>query len=208
MSERISCDGRRLLGAAASSLAAAGVGRIAAAPHSSFGAVKQVNAGLLSVGDAEAGPATGTPVVLLHGWPYDIHSQYYFATERGRLGYSKNWYDSDWHFDDATYDRTVASFRNPDQVSIVTHNYRWRLSLANGEPRYDELEDKLSRAPVITVPTITIASDFDGPLADGARYVKQFPARHVHRILKGIGHNVPQEAPDAFAKAVVEANAL
>jgi pimeloyl-ACP methyl ester carboxylesterase len=144
------------------------------------------------------------------GWWY----QYYFATERGKLGYSENRYDFNkliwknvspkWDFDDATFDRTAASFNNPDHVSIVIHNYRWRLSLAQGEPRYDDLEQKLFEAPVIAVPAITIASDFDGAAADGTSYAKQFSGKYSHRIFKGIGHNVPQEAPQAFAKAVVD----
>ena len=144
------------------------------------------------------------------GWWY----QYYFATERGRLGYSKYRRDFNkliwrivspkWDFDDATFDRTAASFNNPDHVSIVIHNYRWRLSLAKGEPRYDDLEQKLFKAPVIAVPAITIASDFDGAAANGTSYRKQFSGKYSHRIFKGIGHNVPQEAPQAFAKAVVD----
>ena len=109
-----------------------------------------------------------------------------------------------WNFDDATFDRTAASFNNPDHVSIVIHNYRWRLSLAKGEPQCDPLEQKLSEGPVITMPTITIASDFDGPAADGKAYATKFSGKYSHRIFRGIGHNVPQEAPQAFAKAVVD----
>ena len=292
--------------------------------------IQQIDAGLLNVGYADGGPKTGTPVILLHGWPYDIHSyeevapllaakgyrvivpylrgygstrflsartfrngqqsavaldivklmdalgiqkailggfdwgsrtvnivaalwperclglvavsgylvtnvaaqskplppiaeygwwyQYYFATDRGRLGYSQNRHDFDkliwaqaspkWKFDDATYERSAASFDNPDHVDIVIHNYRWRLGLAKGEPQYDELEKKLSSRPPITVPTITIASDFDGPLADGKAYADRFSGPYRHRILPGIGHNVPQEAPEAFAKAVLDADRL
>jgi pimeloyl-ACP methyl ester carboxylesterase len=294
--------------------------------NTSFGPLKQIDAGLLNVGYAEGGPANGPVVILLHGWPYDIHSyidvvpllasagyraivpylrgygttrflstdtfrnaqqsavaldiialmdalkidkaiiagfdwgartadvmaalwpqrckalvsvsgylitnltanlkplppaaeygwwyQYYFATERGRLGYSENrhafnkliWKNASpkWNFDDATFDRTAASFNNPDHVSIVIHNYRWRLSLAKGEPQYDPLEQKLSEGPVITMPTITIASDFDGPAADGKAYATKFSGKYSHRIFRGIGHNVPQETPQAFAKAVVD----
>ena len=294
--------------------------------NTSFGSLKQINAGLLNVGYAEAGPAGSPVVILLHGWPYDIHSyvdvapllasagfrvivpylrgygttrflssetfrngqqsavaldiialmdalevekaiiagfdwgartadimaalwperckaivsvsgylinnpkanlqplppnaelgwwyQYYFATERGKLGYGEYRHDFNkliwknaspkWNFDDATFDRTAASFDNPDHVSIVIHNYRWRLSLAKGEPRYDALEQKLFAAPVIAVPAITIASDFDGPAADGTSYAKRFSGKYSHRVLEGIGHNVPQEAPQAFAEAVVE----
>ena len=344
MSEHINHDRRRFLGAAITTVAAASLGAIRSAraqssktqqadvaptkpaSHTSFGPIKQIDAGLLNVGYAEVGPSDGPVVILLHGWPYDIHSyvdvapllasagyraivpylrgygttrfrssdtfrnaqqsavaldiialmdalrikkaivagfdwgsrtaaimaalwperckalvavsgylitnlkanlqplppaaelgwwyQYYFSTERGRLGYSKNRYDFNkliwksaspkWDFDDATFGRTATSFDNPDHVDIVIHNYRWRLSLAKGEPRYDSLEEKLSQAPVITVPAITIASDFDGATADGTAYAKKFSGKYSHRILDGIGHNVPQEAPDAFAKAVIE----
>jgi pimeloyl-ACP methyl ester carboxylesterase len=344
MSEHINHHRRRFLGTAATSIAAASLGvirparaqssktqRADVAPtkpgsHTSFGPIKQIDASLLNVGYAEVGPTDGPVVILLHGWPYDIHSyvdvapllasagyraivpylrgygttrflssetfrnaqqsavaldiialmdalqirkaivagfdwgsrtaailaalwperckalvavsgylitnlkanlqplppaaelgwwyQYYFSTERGALGYAKNRHDFNkliwknaspkWDFDDAIFDRTAASFDNPDHVSIVIHNYRWRLSLAKGEPRYDALEEKLSRAPLITVPAITIASDFDGAAADGKAYANKFSGKYSHRILNGIGHNVPQEAPDAFAKAVVE----
>jgi pimeloyl-ACP methyl ester carboxylesterase len=294
--------------------------------NTSFGPLKQIDAGLLNVGYAEAGPATGPPVILLHGWPYDIHSyvdvapllasagywviipylrgygttrflssqtfrngqqsavaldiialmdalkiekaiiagfdwgartanimaalwperckaivsvsgylitnlkanlkplpptaewgwwyQYYFATERGRIGYSDNrhafnkliWKNASpkWDFDDATFDRTAVAFNNPDHVGIVIHNYRWRLSLVEGEPQYDNLEQRLVEGPVITVPAITIASDFDGPAADGRGYAKKFSGKYSHRLLRGIGHNVPEEAPEAFAKVVVD----
>jgi pimeloyl-ACP methyl ester carboxylesterase len=293
---------------------------------SSFGPLKQIDAGVLNIGYAEAGPAEGSPVILLHGWPYDIYSyvdvapllasagyrvivpylrgygttrflsadtfrngqqsvvaldiialmdalkiekailggydwgartvdimaalwperskaivsvsgylitnlaanqrplppatelgwwyQYYFATERGMVGYGENRHDFNkliwklaspkWNFDDATYERTAASFNNSDHVSIVIHNYRWRLSLAKGDPRYDDLEKKLFGSPVIPVPAITIASDFDGAASDGAAYRKQFSGKYSHRILKDIGHNVPQEAPQAFAQAITD----
>jgi pimeloyl-ACP methyl ester carboxylesterase len=336
-------DRRRFLGTAAMSVAGAQLAVVASAKaqssnilagnaltsgrgaHTSFGALKQVDAGLLNVGYAEAGPADGPAVILLHGWPYDIYSyvdvapllaaagyrvivpylrgygttrflssetfrngqqsvvaldvvalldslkikkaivagfdwgartadiiaalwperckalvsvsgylitnlkanlepmppkvelgwwyQYYFATENGVLGYSKNRHDFNkliwhnvspkWDFDDATFDRTAASFNNPDHVNIVIHNYRWRISVAKGEPQYDHLEQKLFESPLISVPTITIASDFDGPAADGTAYAKQFSGKYSHRIFEGIGHNVPQEAPKAFADAVV-----
>ena len=344
LSEQVNHHRRRLLGPAATTIAAVTLGVIGCAEakssktrqadvpqnvsrsHASFGPIKQIDAGLLNIGYAEAGPADGTPVILLHGWPYDIHSyvdvapllaskgyhvivpylrgygttrflsnetfrngqqsvvaldiihlmdalkidkaviagfdwgarttdimaalwpqrckaivavsgylitsleanmkplppaaeygwwyQYYFATERGRLGYSANRHDFDkliwkivspkWDFDDATFDRTAASFDNPDHVDIVIHNYRWRLGLAKGEPQYDELEEKLFKGPVIAVPAITIASDFDGPAKEGKAYANKFSRKYSHRILDGIGHNVPQEAPEAFAKAVID----
>jgi len=144
------------------------------------------------------------------GWWY----QYYFATERGRRGYDKNRYEFNkliwklasptWNFDDAVYDRSASSFANPDHVAIVIDNYRWRLSLSRGESRYDDLEQKLAVIPAISVPTITIASDFDGAAADGAAYAKRFVGRYAHRVLRGIGHNVPQEAPEAFAQAIID----
>jgi pimeloyl-ACP methyl ester carboxylesterase len=336
----------RFLGAAVTSVAAAQLAAMGAAgaqtmtmpadgaatvrgKHTSFAALKQIDAGVLNVGYAEAGPADGRPVILLHGWPYDIHSyvdvapllaaagyrvivpflrgygtttflsgdtfrngqqaavasdiialmdalsidkaivggfdwgartaaiiaalwperckalvsvsgylitnravtvqplppkaelgwwyQYYFATENGVLGYTKNRYDFDkliwsivspkWNFDDATYDRTAAAFTNPDHVAIVIHNYRWRIALAEGESKYDDLEAKLAQGPVITVPAITIASDFDGAAADGAGYAKKFTGKYAHRIFTGVGHNVPQEAPQAFAKAILDVDA-
>ena len=147
-----------------------------------------------------------------YGWWY----QYYFATERGAAGYRQNTHDFNkliwktaspkWNFDDATYDRTASAFTNPDHVAVVVHNYRWRLSLANGETQYDTLEQRLSAMPVITVPTITIASDFDGPAIDGTSYRNKFSGKYSHRILAGIGHNVPQEAPQEFTNAVIDAD--
>jgi pimeloyl-ACP methyl ester carboxylesterase len=144
------------------------------------------------------------------GWWY----QYYFSTERGRLGYSENrrefnkliWQIASpkWDFDDDTFERTAVSFDNPDHVDIVIHNYRWRLSLAEGEPQYRDLEARLFERPVITVPTVTIGSDFDGAAADGRAYAEKFSGACSHRVLEGIGHNVPQEAPGAFTDAILE----
>jgi pimeloyl-ACP methyl ester carboxylesterase len=294
--------------------------------NTSFGTLKQIDAGLLNVGYAEAGPVDGPPVLLLHGWPYDIYSfvdvapllaaagyhvivpyvrgygttrflsadtvrnaqpsvvaldtialmdalkiqravfgafdwgartaniiatlwperckamvsvsgyligtpeankqplppqaeydwwyQYYFATERGRIGYEKYrrefnkliWQQASprWAFDDATYARSAASFDNPDHVAIVIHNYRWRLGLVPGETQYDALEKQLAQAPVIKVPTITMEGDANGaPHAPPSAYAKRFSGPYAHRDIKGgIGHNLPQEAPEAFAQAV------
>jgi len=346
MSDEINQDRRRFFGTVAMTIAAAqfemigstaaqsGKANPASVPtikpgtNTSFGALKQIDAGLLNVGYAEAGPANGPAVILLHGWPYDIHSyvdvapllasagyrvivpylrgygttrflssetvrngqpsvvaldlialmdalkiekatiagfdwgartaniiaalwperckamvsvsgyligsqgsgkiplppkaelewwyQYYFATERGRIGYDKNrrdfakliWKQASpkWNFDDATFERSAVSFNNPDHVSIVIHNYRWRLGLAEGEPKYDDLEKRLAEGPVITVPTITLEGDANGaPHPDGSSYAKKFSGKYAHRIVKGgVGHNLPQEAPQAFAEAVVE----
>ncbi|MEO8552389.1 MAG: alpha/beta hydrolase [Kofleriaceae bacterium] len=144
------------------------------------------------------------------GWWY----QYYFATDRGQRGYAANRHDfakliwktasPTWQFSDATFERSAAAFENPDHVAIVIHNYRWRQSLVDGERRYDALEAKLAKAPVITVPSLTIGSDFDGARANGAAYARKFTGRYSHRILPGIGHDVPQEAPKAFADAILE----
>ena len=295
---------------------------------SDFGELQQVDAGVLNVGYAEAGPADGPAVLLLHGWPYDIHSfvevapllaaagyrvimpylrgygttgflsgetlrngqqsvlardaialmdaleidkaivagfdwgartanivaalwperckamvsvsgyligspeanrvplppsaelqwwyQDYFATDRGRAGYDTYRRDfakliwqtasPNWDFDDATFDRSAASFDNPDHVSIVIHNYRWRLGLADGEPEYDDLEQRLAKGPVITVPTITLEGDANGaPHPDPGSYASKFLGNYSHRLIKGgIGHNLPQEAPQAFTEAIVE----
>ena len=334
MAETVNETRRRMLAATAMTIVGSQFTRAIAADtpagsaKSSFGPLKQVDAGLLNMGYAEAGPAGGRPVILLHGWPYDIYSfvdvapllasagyrvivpyvrgygttrflstetsrngqpsavasdvialmdalaiktavlagfdwgarsanivaalwperckamvsvsgyligsqeagklplppkaelewwyQYYFATERGRVGYDKNRHDfakliwqlasPQWKFDDATFDRSAASFDNPDHVAIVIHNYRWRLALAQGEPRYDDLERRLAQGPVITVPTITLEGDANGaPHPDPSAYAKKFSGKYAHRtITGGIGHNLPQEAPQAFAQAVID----
>ena len=296
--------------------------------NTSFGQLQQIDAGVLNVGYAEAGKSDGPAVILLHGWPYDIHSyvdvaprlskagyrvivpylrgygttrflssetlrngqqsvvaldiialmdalriekailggydwgartadiiaaifperckalvsvsgyligsqqagkvplppmaelawwyQYYFATERGRAGYETYRHDfarliwqlasPQWDFDDATFERSAASFDNPDHVSIVIHNYRWRLGLDEGEPKYDELEQRLAAGPDITVPTITLEGDANGaPHPDASAYAKKFSGSYVHRVIEGgVGHNLPQEAPQAFAQAIVD----
>jgi pimeloyl-ACP methyl ester carboxylesterase len=142
--------------------------------------------------------------------------QFYFATERGRAGYEKYrrefskliWQlaSPKWKFDDATFERSAAAFDNPDHVGIVIHNYRWRLGLAEGEPKYDDLERRLAAFPTIAVPTITLEGDANGaPHPDPGAYAKKFVGRYAHRTLEGgIGHNLPQEAPQAFADAIVE----
>ena len=346
MAEKLNHQRRRFIGAAAMTVAAAPFGlsgsgpaqagetRPAATPaikqraNTSLGELKEVEAGVLNVGYAEVGPAGGSPVMLLHGWPYDIHSysevapllaskgyrvfvpylrgygatrflsnetlrngqqsalavdiialmdalgigkaivggfdwgartanimaalwperckalvsvsgyligsreanktplppkaelewwyQFYFATERGRAGYEKNRRDFNrliwqlaspkWSFDDATFERSAASFDNPDHVQIVIHNYRWRLGLAEGEPKYDGLEKRLAAAPLIAVPAITLESDANGaPHPDASSYAGKFSGKYAHRVVAGgVGHNLPQEAPEAFARAVVE----
>jgi len=163
------------------------------------------------IGNQEAGKVPLPPRA-----EYDWWYQYYFATERGRVGYDKNRHDfakliwhlasPQWKFDDATFDRSAASFDNPDHVAIVIHNYRWRLALAQGEPKYDDLETRLAQGPVIAVPTITLEGDANGaPHADPSAYAKKFSGKYAHRtITGGIGHNLPQEAPQAFAQAVID----
>jgi pimeloyl-ACP methyl ester carboxylesterase len=167
------------------------------------------------IGSQQAGKAPLPPSAELQWW-----YQYYFATERGRAGYEKYrrefskliWQIASpkWNFDDATFDRTAAAFDNPDHVAVVIHNYRWRLSLAKGETQYDELERRLAAAPVIGVPTITLEGDANGaPHPEPAAYAAKFSGKYQHRLITGgIGHNLPQEAPDAFARAVLDAVAL
>ncbi|MDN3549306.1 alpha/beta fold hydrolase [Mucilaginibacter aquaedulcis] len=349
MSEQLKYDRRRFLSTAAITLAAGPLVMLSgsasakttdnksaktilgkSSTNNSLGQIKQINAGALNVGYAEAGPANGTPVILLHGWPYDIHSftdvvplltakgyrvivphlrghgttqflsketvrngqqsvvaldiialmdalkiqkavlagfdwgartacviaalwperckalvsvsgylvtnlndaqkplppkaefnwwyQYYFATERGREGYDKNRHEfakliwelasPKWNFDAATFDRSAASLDNPDHVDIVIHNYRWRLGLAAGEAKYDELEKRLTQITVITVPAITLEGDANGaPHPNPEQYRNRFSGKYTHRnITGGVGHNLPQEAPEAFAQAVIDAD--
>ncbi len=346
VSEQIRHNRRRFLGTAAITIGAAqlGVFRSAVAQSSqpkladtptikqgtitSFASLKQIDAGLLNVGFAEAGPAGGPVVILLHGWPYDIYSfvdvvpllasaghrvivpylrgygttrflssdsfrngqqsvvavdiialmdalridkailggfdwgartaaivaalwperckatvlvsgyligspaanqtplppkaalafwyQFYFATEMGRVGYEKYLHDFAkliWRtaspksdFDDATFDRSAASLNNPDHVAIAIHNYRWRIGLADGERKYDDLEKRLAERPVITVPTITMEGDSNGAIhPESAAYRNKFSGKYDYRLITGgVGHNLPQEAPQAFAQAVID----
>ncbi len=167
------------------------------------------------IGNQEAGKTPLPPAAELQWW-----YQYYFATERGRAGYEKYrrdfakliWHTASpqWHFDDATFDRSAAALDNPDHVAIVIHNYRWRLALAPGEPAYATYEAQLARAPVISVPTITLEGDANGaPHLEAAAYASKFSGRHEHRVAAGgIGHNLPQEAPQTFAKAVIDVDAF
>jgi pimeloyl-ACP methyl ester carboxylesterase len=163
------------------------------------------------IGSPEANQAPLPPQAELQWW-----YQFYFATERGRLGYEKNrrsfakliWQAASpaWHFDDATFERSAAAFDNPDHVAIVIHNYRWRLGLASGDAQYDRLEAKLGAFPPIAVPAITLEGDANGaPHPEPATYANKFVGKYAHRLVKGgIGHNLPQEAPHDFAQAVVD----
>ncbi|CAA9388698.1 Epoxide hydrolase [uncultured Leptolyngbya sp.] len=163
------------------------------------------------IGSLEANKMPLPPQAELEWW-----YQFYFATERGRVGYEKYRHDFNkliwqlaspkWHFDDATFDRSAASFNNPDHVGIVIHNYRWRLGLADGELKYDEIEKRLAAFPAIIVPTITLEGDANGaPHPNPSSYAKKFSGKYSHRTIKvNIGHNLPQEAPQEFTKAVVE----
>jgi pimeloyl-ACP methyl ester carboxylesterase len=163
------------------------------------------------IGSQVAGQVPLPPQAELQWW-----YQYYFATERGRTGYERYrrnfakliWQIASprWDFDDATFERSAAAFDNPDHVSIVIHNYRWRLGLAEGEAKYDELEQRLAAAPTITVPTITLEGDTNGaPHLDASSYASKFSGKYAHRIIEGgVGHNLPQEAPLAFVQAIVD----
>ncbi|SDP84349.1 Pimeloyl-ACP methyl ester carboxylesterase [Phyllobacterium sp. YR620] len=163
------------------------------------------------IGSQEANKKPLPPKAELAWW-----YQFYFATDRGRQGYDSNRHDfakliwqlasPKWNFDDATFDRSAEAFNNPDHVDIVIHNYRWRLGLAQGEPQYDGLEKKLAAGPLISVPTITMEGDANGaPHPEPASYRQKFSGKYEHRtITGGIGHNLPQEAPQAFAQAVID----
>jgi pimeloyl-ACP methyl ester carboxylesterase len=163
------------------------------------------------IGNQAAGKLPLPPEAELQWW-----YQYYFATERGRAGYDRYRHDfakliwrlasPKWSFDDATFERSAEAFDNPDHVDIVIHNYRWRLGLAEGEAEYSELEDRLAAGPVITAPTITLEGDANGaPHLEPAAYASKFAGTYSHRTIEGgIGHNLPQEAPEAFAKAVID----
>jgi pimeloyl-ACP methyl ester carboxylesterase len=163
------------------------------------------------IGSQQAGELPLAPEAERQWW-----YQYYFATERGRAGYERYrrefarliWQTASpqWDFDEATFERSAASLENPDHVAIVIDNYRWRIGLSNGEPQYDTLEQRLAAAPVINVPTITLEGDANGaPHPDPSSYAEKFRGPHSHRIIAGgIGHNLPQEAPDAFAQAVTD----
>jgi pimeloyl-ACP methyl ester carboxylesterase len=165
------------------------------------------------IGSQQANKTPLRPKAELAWW-----YQYYFATERGKAGYEQYRRDfakliwqiasPQWSFDDATFDRSAAAFDNPDHVAIAIHNYRWRLGLAEGEPKYDELETRLAAAPVVAVPTITLEGDANGaPHPDAGAYAKKFAGKYEHRVIAGgIGHNLPQEAPQAFAQAIVDAD--
>jgi pimeloyl-ACP methyl ester carboxylesterase len=163
------------------------------------------------IGSQVAGKAPLPPQAELQWW-----YQFYFATDRGQEGYGK--YKRDfakliwqlaspkWNFDDATFNRSAASFDNPDHVQLVIHNYRWRQDLAQGESKYDEIEKSLAVGPTITASTITLEGDANGaPHPDGSAYASKFSGKYAHRVITGgIGHNLPQEAPEDFAQAIID----
>jgi pimeloyl-ACP methyl ester carboxylesterase len=167
------------------------------------------------IGSQQANRAPLPPSAELSWW-----YQFYFATDRGRAGYDTYrkefakliWHTASpqWEFDDETFDRSAAAFDNPDHVDIVIHNYRWRLGLAPGEPQYDDVEAQLARGPVIAVPTITLEGDGNGaPHPEPSAYATKFSGQYMHRtITGGVGHNLPQEAPDRFVDAILEADRL
>ena len=167
------------------------------------------------IGSQAAGKTPLPPKAELQWWYH-----FYFATDRGLAGYDKYRRDFSkliwqlaspkWNFDDATFDRSAASFDNPDHVAIVIHNYRWRLGLAKGETKYDELETRLAESPAISLPTITMEGDANGaPHPDSAAYRAKFWGKYEYRLITGgVGHNLRQEAPQAFAKAVIDVDAF
>jgi pimeloyl-ACP methyl ester carboxylesterase len=167
------------------------------------------------IGNQQAGTLPLPPEAEYQWW-----YQFYFATERGRAGYEKNLHDfakliwrlasPRWGFDDATFDRSASSLDNPDHVAITIHNYRWRMGLAEGEARYDDLELRLAEGPDITVPSITLEGDANGaPHPEPEAYANRFTGSYSHRtITGGVGHNLPQEAPEAFAEAVMDVDAF
>jgi pimeloyl-ACP methyl ester carboxylesterase len=225
----------------------------ASKPNCLFDQLKQIDAGVLNVGYAEAGPVNGPAIILLHGWPYDIHSYVevtpFLVSAGYRViipylrGYGTTRFLSDktmrngqqsvfavdtialmdalkiqksrliwqiaspkWNFDDATFNRSAEAFKNEDHVAIVIHNYRWRLGIAEGEREYDDLEMQLAKGPLITVPAITLESDANGaPHPESSAYANKFSGKYVHKVIDGgVGHNLPQEAPKAFADAIIE----
>jgi pimeloyl-ACP methyl ester carboxylesterase len=167
------------------------------------------------IGSQEAGKKPLPPKAELQWW-----YQFYFATERGREGYEKNHHDfakliwqtasPQWRFDDPTFERSAAALENPDHVAITIHNYRWRLGLDKGEAKYEKLEARLAQSPAITVPAITLEGDANGaPHPEPAAYAKRFTGKYKHELIRGgVGHNLPQEAPGAFADAVIEVDHL
>ena len=163
------------------------------------------------IGSQASGRVPLPPAAELQWW-----YQFYFATDRGQAGYDKYRHDFNkliwqlaspkWRFDDATFDRTAASFDNPDHVHIVIHNYRWRLGLVQGDPKYDALDAQLAKLPTIAVPTITLEGDANGaPHADASTYAGKFTGKYAHKVIDGgVGHDLPQEAPRVFADAMIE----
>jgi pimeloyl-ACP methyl ester carboxylesterase len=163
------------------------------------------------IGSQAANAAPLPPRAELSWW-----YQFYFATERGRIGYDQHRHDfakliwqtasPKWDFDDETFERSAAAFENPDHVDIVIDNYRWRLGLVPGEPELADLERQLATGPVITVPTITLEGDANGaPHPDPSAYATKFTGKYTHRtIAGGVGHNLPQEAPEQFVEAILE----
>ena len=192
----------------------------ASASSAGFGALQPVRTSLLDIAYAEVGPADGTPVLLVHGWPYDIHTYADVAQILGAQGYAAHTHDfarliwktasPGWAFDDAVFARSAAALDNPDHVAISVHNYRWRLGLAAGEACYDAIEAKLATFPAIKVPTITLEGDANGaPHPQPQDYRAKFTGPYQHRTSKGgIGHNLPQEAPQDFARAIVDADRM